>query len=103
MSKDYSRAQARRAVSARPRGHWGPFLGLCHQFDSASVFYVGDLRSQITKGRRKLTTLRNSNAIYHFHITDGPKLVDPRGLELSDAQAAIRYAEGLAHSFRPVS
>jgi len=41
--------------------------------------------------------------VYHFHITDGRKLSDPRGLELPDASAAIRYAEGLAHSFGPVS
>jgi hypothetical protein len=41
--------------------------------------------------------------IYHFHLVDGRKLADPHGLELPDSDAAIRYAEGLAQSFGPVS
>jgi hypothetical protein len=41
--------------------------------------------------------------IYHFHLTNGHKLIDPRGLELPTLEAAIRYAQGLARSFGPVS
>jgi hypothetical protein len=40
--------------------------------------------------------------VYHFHLTDGQKVHDPRGLELPDEAAARRYAEGLAHGFVPV-
>ena len=41
--------------------------------------------------------------IYHFHLTDGQKLHDPRGLELPNEAAARHYAEGLAHGFVPVA
>ncbi len=41
--------------------------------------------------------------IYHFHLTDGRKVHDPRGLELPDEAAARHYAEGLAHGFVPVA
>ena len=36
---------------------------------------------------------------YHFHITDGRKLFDPRGLELPDAAAARQYGQQLARGF----
>jgi hypothetical protein len=41
--------------------------------------------------------------IFHFHITDGRKVHDPRGLEPPDENAARRYAEQLAHGLVPVA
>ncbi len=41
--------------------------------------------------------------VYHFHITDGQKVHDPRGLDLPDEIAALRYAEQLARGFVPVA
>jgi Domain of unknown function (DUF6894) len=40
--------------------------------------------------------------VYHFHITDGHKVFDPRGMELPNEDAARRYAAELAHSFAPL-
>ena len=40
--------------------------------------------------------------VYHFHITDGHKVCDPRGIELPNEEAARRYAAELAHSFAPL-
>ena len=40
--------------------------------------------------------------IYHFHITNGLKVHDPRGLDLPDAEAAHRYAGQLAQGLRLV-
>jgi hypothetical protein len=41
--------------------------------------------------------------VYHFHLTNGQKVHDPRGLELPDESAVRHYAEGLAHGFVPVA
>jgi uncharacterized protein DUF6894 len=40
--------------------------------------------------------------IYHFHVTDGRRLLDPRGLDLPDAEAAARYGQQLAEGFASV-
>ena len=40
--------------------------------------------------------------MYHFNITDGRKVFDPRGMELPNEDAARRYAAELAHSFAPL-
>jgi hypothetical protein len=37
--------------------------------------------------------------IYHFHLCDGYKLLDPRGVELPHANAAARHGEQLAKGF----
>jgi Domain of unknown function (DUF6894) len=40
--------------------------------------------------------------VFHFNITDGRKLFDPRGLELPDAEAARQCAQQLARGFHMV-
>ena len=47
-------------------------------------------------------TLLHQMPIYHFHITDGRKVFDPRGMELPHEEAARRYAEELAQGFVPL-
>jgi hypothetical protein len=43
--------------------------------------------------------VEDSMPTYHFHITDGRKLFDPRGLELPDEKAARLYGQQLARGF----
>jgi NADH dehydrogenase FAD-containing subunit len=37
---------------------------------------------------------------YHFHIIDGVKVFDPKGMALPDAQAARQHAKIAARAFR---
>jgi hypothetical protein len=34
--------------------------------------------------------------IYHFHLCDGHRLLDPRGIDLPDAKAAAQHGDDLA-------
>jgi hypothetical protein len=36
--------------------------------------------------------------IYHFHLCDGFRVLDPRGLDLPDAKAAAHYGLKMANS-----
>ena len=41
--------------------------------------------------------------IYHFHISDGHKLHDPRGVDLPSDDVACRYGEQLAQGYAPIT
>jgi hypothetical protein len=40
---------------------------------------------------------------YYFHLANGRKLLDPRGIEFPDQEAARRHAERLADGLTAVS
>lgn len=37
--------------------------------------------------------------VYHFHLCDGHRLLDPRGVDLPDAEAAAHHGDQLAKGF----
>jgi hypothetical protein len=41
--------------------------------------------------------------LYHFRMAKGPKIIDHKGIELADAQAAKRHAETLARGLTATS
>jgi hypothetical protein len=40
---------------------------------------------------------------YHFRMAKGPKIIDPNGIDLPDAEAAKRHAEKLADGLTAIS